>query len=206
MESGDYDIPAPWRPGDPLMEARLQFGLPLRQQMVKLYNASRTWCYANAGTNALFSAPAVNDLLLRLPPGAKGLLNILKGLVSVRPEEGAKSLQALHMRLTSLVPAATFTDANRQQDAAEWITTLVDAATKDLGNLRQVQLQREWCSLFRITTVEDLQCRRGHKRSLRDNHHVCFQLPVVDTHGVQLPSVVSSYRTYMQASLVYPLK
>ena len=178
----------PSRTDDPLAEAKLMFGLPPHQQMVKLFNESQTLCYANAGTNALFSAPLINALLHRLPPNTKGLISILKRLSTVLPDEGPKSIQALHQRLLELVPAATFADTKRQQDSAEWITTLVEAITTDLGNLYLPELQREWDDLFRITTVDDLQCKHGHMWSTRETVNVCLQLPVMEGRHSRSPS------------------
>ena len=192
----------PSRTSDPLAEARLMFGLPPHQQMVKLFNESQTLCYANAGTNALFSAPSFNAFLRHIPPSTKGLLSILKRLSTVQPDEGPKSIQALHQRLLELVPAATFADTKRQQDSAEWITTLLEAITTGLGDLHLPELQREWDDMFRITTVEDLKCKHGHMWSTRETVNVCLQLPVMDHQGSKLYSLLDTLNNYIQTEVV----
>ena len=192
----------PSRTSDPLAEARLMFGLPPHQQMVKLFNESQTLCYANAGTNALFSAPSFNAFLRHIPPSTKGLLSILKRLSTVQPDEGPKSIQALHQRLLELVPAATFADTKRQQDSAEWITTLLEAITTGLGDLHLPELQREWDDMFSITTVEDLKCKHGHMWSTRETVNVCLQLPVMDHQGSKLYSLLDTLNNYIQTEVV----
>ena len=91
-----------------------------RQQMLLLSNPSNV-CYANAGTNLLFSSPLMTRFLSALPDNNAGL-NIVRQLATLEPYS-VGNLKDLRKTVAENTQFKWNIDSI-QEDTSEWITAL----------------------------------------------------------------------------------
>ena len=172
---------------------RQEEGLPVTQQLLQLLNPTSTLCYANAGTNLLFSSPAVSRFLAELPP-LQGLGKVVREIARAFPGR-VLSLEWVRHYLAEVVPAAeVFLNDHRQEDSNEWVVTLIEG----ISNVLSVPLQRQWEQLFTMEIGAQYRCTgMNHIHKGSTAKQMGLQLPIVDVKSgkpiTDLQSVLSSY-------------
>ena len=121
--------------------------------MLCLYN-HRFVCYANAGTNLLFSSQLVTMFLSTLPDNYGGL-NILRQLATVQPSY-VGNLKDLWGTVAQNTEIQKWTDDNIQQDTCEWIEELYDTILHLLG--QNANMQTNWYNMFNCKVTITYEC------------------------------------------------
>ncbi len=124
-----------------------------RQQMLRLSNPSNV-CYANAGTNLLFSSPLVTRFLSALPDNNAGL-NIVRQLATLVPYS-VGNFKDLQKTVTDNNTSLDFNDPNIQEDTSEWIHALYATIWQLLG--QNVVVQTNWYNLFNWNSTITFEC------------------------------------------------
>ena len=104
--------------------------MPPVQQALCLINPSQV-CYANAGTNVLFSSPHVTNFMATLPQ-CGGILNIMQSLAQAMPKE-SQNLLELRRTVDLVEGEKKYSNDYCQQDASEWISSLNNAIQSQLN-------------------------------------------------------------------------
>ena len=122
------------------------------QQMLHLSNP-RYVCYANAGTNLLFSSPLVTRFLSALPDNNAGL-NIVTQLATLEPSSvgNLKDLRKTVGQNTEL----KWNNDSIQEDTCEWIEALYNTIWQLLEH--NGNMQTNWYNLFNCHFIITYEC------------------------------------------------
>ena len=121
--------------------------------MLRLSNPSNV-CYANAGTNLLFSSPLVTTFLSALPEN-NAELNIVRKLATLAPNS-VGNLADLRKTVTDNNTSLNFNNPNIQEDTSEWIHALYQTILQLLG--QNGNMQTNWYNLFNWNSTITFEC------------------------------------------------
>ena len=148
------------------------------QQMLRLSNPSNV-CYANAGTNLLFSSPLVTTFLSALPEN-NAELNIVKQLATLTPNS-VGNLAELRKTVAENTQFKCNNDSI-QEDTSEWIHALYETIWQLLD--QNVNMQTNWCNLFNWNSTITFQCCADSDHKSEDiTTNVILRLLLCDDDG-----------------------
>ena len=141
-----------------LVTGRARLGLPLVQPLLRLFNDSRTVCYANGVVNVVLSTPLLVRFFLALS-SKHPLVLALQGLCVKDPSTPA-SLDLLRSSLVDVLPRYHyFRQTGQQQDGQEFLSALIEA----LQNVVTVEERAQLRWLLLVGTDQLLRCTsKGH--------------------------------------------
>lgn len=179
---------------------RVALHLPPTQQLLLLTNRSKTECYSNAGVVAVTSNPVIASLLASLW-ATDGLVVNLRAL-SLLPPDRVGSLRQLRSRVADFMPGvAAFKETKHQQDAHEWMVSLLEALEKALaatGDPREVRTLRYLTQMEVTKTRECAVYGTQHSYNVTELETV-ISLPVVHPVTNQpLTSLADCLKFYLQ--------
>ena len=150
------------------LQQRLVEGRPTNRPLLKFMNRERYLCYANSGTNALL-APAVCNFLARQPRTGHQLISMMHGFATAMSnqvginiicvnkcalQEMPRYIYGLRQRLADQVDSAKEFLQPRQQDAHQWIITLVRA----IEELLREEARPAWKELITTAVSTEFMC------------------------------------------------
>ena len=130
--------------------------------MLCLSNPSNV-CYANAGTNLLFSSPLVTRFLSALPDNNAGL-NIVTQLATLAPNS-VGNLKDLWKTVAQNTQFKCNNDSI-QEDTCEWIEALYNTIWKLLG--QNGNMQTNWYNLFNCNFIITYECCNNSDHKSQD--------------------------------------
>ena len=164
---------------DILRIERSKLHRPPAQQLLRLWNHSKTECYSNGGVVWLFSNPMIAILLFKLK-APHPLVTTLRNL-SLLPPDSVADLAHLRFTVADIVPAvAQFRETRTQQDCHEWIVSLLYAleeVLRDVGDPREVRALKTFLEMK--VSKHRICCNCGLRSKPRTDVEVVLSLPVV---------------------------
>ena len=144
-------------------------------------------CYANAGTNLLFSSPLVTRFLSALPDNNAGL-NIVTQLATLEPYS-VGNLKDLRKTVAENTQFKCNNDSI-QEDTSEWITALYNTIWQLLG--QNGNMQTNWYNLFNWNSTITFECCVDSDHKSKDiTTNVILRLPLYHDEG----RVLANYST-----------
>ena len=184
-----------------LRTERSQLELPLAQQLLCLRNRSKTECYSHGGTNVLISNPCIVNMIcnLNIP---HPLVRTLQRLCLLPPNT-VTDLIHLRSAVADIVPTAVvFNETRQQQDAHEWIVSLlyaVEVVLRDVGDPRDVRTLKSLLEMKITKTRECSDC--GLQGEPRTEIEEVLSLPIVDNEPlVSLSQCFDNYLSVRRVS------
>ena len=169
-----------------LRTERGKLQLPLAQQLLRLHNASKTECYSNGGTVLLLSNPVLAALISKLT-ATHPLVTTIRAL-SLLPPDTVASLHQLRSCIADLLPGmAAFRATTRQQDAHEFVLSLVHAledALRATGRPKELRALQIFLQM-RLTKYSECVAYGALHSHQRTEVETVLSLPVVHPHTGQ---------------------
>ncbi len=200
MGNGNYDqFLEPLRPQlTPREQTPPLPAISERQQMLRLSNPSNV-CYANAGTNLLFSSPLVTMFLSALPEN-NAELNIVRQLATLAPNS-VGNLAELQKTVAENTQFKCNNDSI-QEDTSEWITALYNTIWQLLG--QNGNMQTNWYNLFNWDSIITYECCNNSDHKSKDiTSNIILRLPVRDDDGRAIPTLNHSVDQLFKERIIH---
>ena len=209
------DVPPSWTGRAEELQQRLVECRPTNRPLLKLMNRERYLCYANSGTNALL-APAVCNFLARQPCTGHQLITMMHGFATAMSnqvgiiivclnkcalQEMPRYIYGLRQRLADQVDSAKEFLQPRQQDAHQWVITLVRA----IEELLREEARSTWKELITTAVSTEFMCSGCQAVDTWPAvNEPCISVSVVDAHNpdVHLTSLKEVVNQYFRGEFV----
>ena len=145
------------------------------QKVVRLQNPG-TWCYANASINFLFSSPVFVNYIRNCfeNPNRSPLIEHLHALL-IQNNEDIGSIEAILKIVSRNNDPNTDFRRQRQQDAAEFITTLLD----HLKDTVQESEKRQFTMLFETQVENKRTCTLSNLNGCQTVNEIEIIPPII---------------------------